>query len=284
MTLKMNKGQVRVVFATILLMNACATVKVGDDFQTGRSELLRGNPDSALAHFQRVAAASPNYVNDSNLLGEGIWTYVGRAYYAKGNFSEAGEAFREALKKNNNDNMARLYHGLTLIRSSVVTREDRSFSLDNILYALKERVTSKRLSTLVKERGISFHLTAEAEKVLRRAGADNELIEMIRRIGLANENAPQEKTRKQGLEELERALETVDKWLQYIVGTPDGRFWDPEKRIRSQVKATLAMLSSRNVNQQELLDGAEWLGKALEEEADLAKRDEQQKSNRPRGG
>jgi tetratricopeptide (TPR) repeat protein len=279
----MNKGQIRAVVATILLMNACATVKLGDDFQIGRSELLRGNPDLALAHFQRVAAASPNYVNDSNLLGEGIWTYVGRAYYAKGNFSEAGEAFREALKQKNNDSMARLYHGLTLIRSSVITGEDRSFSLDNILYALKERVTSKRLSTLVKERGISFHLTAEAEKNMRRAGADNELIEMIRRVSLEKENAPQEKARKQGLEELERSLRTVDKWLQYIVGTPEGRFWDPEKRIRSQVKTTLAMLSSQNANQQELIDGAEWLGKALEEEADLAKRDQEEKSNRPRG-
>ena len=279
------KSSITAVATAILLTSACSIVdhKVVDEFQTGRSELLRGDADGALLYFQRVAEASPRYVNDSNMLGESIWTYLGRAYYAQGEYSEAGEAFAKALEQNKNDTMARLYHGLILVRSSQVSADDRPLSLDNIVYALKERASSERLATLVKEKGIDFQLTPDAESSIRDAGADDKLLEMIRRTSLENENSPRQKLRKQGFDEIRRSLTTIDKWLVYLHENPRNKYFDGEKKISTRVKATLAMLPSGTVEQRELISNTEWVGRVLEEEADLAKRDEQGRSNRPRG-
>ena len=48
---------------------------------------------------------------------ESDWTYLGRAYYEVGNFPEARRALEKALADDKDDSLARLYLGLTLLRS-----------------------------------------------------------------------------------------------------------------------------------------------------------------------
>mgnify|MGYP003694643011 CR=1 FL=1 len=53
---------------------------------------------------------------------EGIWTYVGRSQYALGRYNEARQSLERALAKDRDDNLARLYLGLTLARSGDTAR------------------------------------------------------------------------------------------------------------------------------------------------------------------
>ena len=46
-----------------------------------------------------------------------VWTYLGRAYYEVGNFPEARRALDKALSEDKDDPLARLYLGLTLLRT-----------------------------------------------------------------------------------------------------------------------------------------------------------------------
>ena len=55
-----------------------------------------------------------------------------------------------------------------------------------------------------------------------------------------------------------------------------GRYWDPRREIRSSIEGDLAMLSRKDVDVQKLIGDGEWLGKQVEEEINLARRDERE--------
>lgn len=95
---------------------ACTSWQVDSSIQRGRMELLTGDPKAALAHFQQAAELKPDYILDYSLLPEGVWTYVGRAYYAQGEFSQARKALEQARSRHPDDNLAKLYLGLVLAR------------------------------------------------------------------------------------------------------------------------------------------------------------------------
>ena len=269
-----------VFFLFMFVISGCV-IPVATEVESGRTALIAGNPEMALAHFQRGARAQPDYVADLSPLREGIWTYLGRAYYDSGKLSEAREALAQALKRDEGDFMARLYLGLTFLRvKSSPTQADKSFALADILYALKERVSPKRVAALVKERGTTFSLTGEMEKDLRTAGADDELMEQIR-MSARNRSRVEEPPAQQGLREAERALKEIQNWQERIRGTDYGRFWDARKRIRSQVEANLTMIVTKKTDRQEFISGLEWIGRAIEEEVDLARRDKLEYENRP---
>ena len=120
-------------FALVLLLSGCASFQVGSQFQAGRQALLRNNPEQALAYFQRAAQMNPDYVFQAESFREGIWTYLGRAQYATGKLPDARRSFEQALSKNKDDYMARLFLGLTLARNG-----DRSAALKEIQSGLKE--------------------------------------------------------------------------------------------------------------------------------------------------
>ncbi len=105
-----------IVFFSFFLMSGCVSFQAVGEIQKGRYDLLTGNPDRALTHFQRAAEIDPNYITDFSPLEEAVWTYVGRAYYNKGKLTEARKALERALSMYNEDNLARLYLGLTLAR------------------------------------------------------------------------------------------------------------------------------------------------------------------------
>jgi len=90
------------------------------------------DPETALAYFTGVADQDPNYVFHSVYFREGIWTYLGRAQYETKRYPEARQSLERALSMDRDDNLARLYLGLTLARSG-----DRSRGIKEIEAGMK---------------------------------------------------------------------------------------------------------------------------------------------------
>lgn len=181
-----------------LLLSGCVALQVGSEIQSGRFALMYGEPKVALAHFQRAAELNPDYLLDFSLLEEGVWTYVGRAYYGMGNLSEARRALERARARYDQDNLAKIYLGLVLARDS---------------------------------------------------------------------------DRERGRREIEAGLKGLRDWLDYIdVYTLDGRYWDPGRRLRSEIQKNLEAIEGRDINWAQLIDRVEWLGNEFEREIEFAKR------------
>jgi len=101
----------------IFLTTGCASFQTSGQFQSGRRALLINDPQTALAYLQQAAASDPNYIYQSMNFREGIWTYIGRAQYALGQWPEARGSLERALSIYRDDAMAQLYLGLTMARS-----------------------------------------------------------------------------------------------------------------------------------------------------------------------
>lgn len=255
------KSRVIQLLFTAMLFNACGT-SVTDDAQAGKTALGSGNFESAISHFRRIAESKPDYVIDTPPLRLGIWTYLGRAYYSAEKFGEAREALVQALKRDQKDFIARLYLGLTLLREdSRPIKDEGSLSLSEIVYALKEKVSPRRMTALIKEKGVSFTLSAEVERELRSLGADDELMNQIRssvRI-----------TAQPSVREIERALKETQSWQATLRKSEYGRNWDQRKRISTQVESSLASISSKRTDRPEFVAGLEALGRYIDEEISL---------------
>ena len=261
----------------LLFVCACAAYDVAGDVQTGRSALMSGDSADALARFRRAAEKDPNYVANFTPLQEGVWTYVGRAYYDQGSLIEARTALERALAANKKDFVARLYLGMTLIRLPQATKSTQGLSLDDVLFALREGVEPKRMAVLIAEKGIAFDLTAEAETNLRKAGADNQILQTIRTArsaSKAKEVSPA--SRDQGVLEVEASFKECLGWLEnFTAGSTEGIYWDPGGQIRARIRTFLAQIPRKDADTKTLVANGEWLGRELEEEADRARRQEQ---------
>jgi tetratricopeptide (TPR) repeat protein len=256
---------------------ACASLESQTDFLTGRRALLRGEPDNALSYFERVTRSNATFVSDSVSPRKSIWTYVGRAQYNSGRYTEARSAFEKALSHLSEDYVARLYLGLTLLRPSAARAPTNAFNLQEVTYALREGVEPKRVAALARERGVVFDLTKETESQLQNAGADAFLLNELKNI--RSEGTKQikasENQRNQASKELTAALNGLREWLDYTVAyTTQGRFWDPAQKIRDQIQLCLKQLAARPTDWDALISNAEWVGYQLEEENDRARRDE----------
>jgi tetratricopeptide (TPR) repeat protein len=69
-----------------------------------------------------AAKRDPDYVYISEDFREGVWTYVGRTQYATKRYQDARQSLERALANDRDDNLARLYYGLTLVRLGDSTR------------------------------------------------------------------------------------------------------------------------------------------------------------------
>jgi tetratricopeptide (TPR) repeat protein len=116
----------------IVLIASCAAYNIGANVQSGRRALLINDPETALGYFLEAAKGDANYVYYAALYREGVWTYVGRAQYATKRYQDARQSLERALQLDPNDNLARLYLGLTLVRS-----DDRARGLREIQAAMK---------------------------------------------------------------------------------------------------------------------------------------------------
>jgi tetratricopeptide (TPR) repeat protein len=101
-----------------IFLSACTTtMQVGSPFQAGRRALIGGDDEAALGFFQTVAESNPNFVfTTGSSPRQSIWSYVGRAEYLTDRFPQARESLERALSGDREENIARLYLGLTLIQ------------------------------------------------------------------------------------------------------------------------------------------------------------------------
>jgi tetratricopeptide (TPR) repeat protein len=104
------------ILSLVLGFLSCASLQIGGQFQAGRQALLTGNNETALAHFQSVAQKDPNYIFGA-AYQQGILSYVGRTEYLTGKLPQARQTLERALAGNREQDLTRLYLGLTLARS-----------------------------------------------------------------------------------------------------------------------------------------------------------------------
>lgn len=104
------------LFASLVFLSACASYQVGSNVSAGRQAFLTGNNEAAVGYFHNAAEKDPSYVW-GGALRQGIWSYVGRAEYAAGRFPQARQSLEKAIAANKGEDIARLYLGLTLVRS-----------------------------------------------------------------------------------------------------------------------------------------------------------------------
>jgi tetratricopeptide (TPR) repeat protein len=264
----------------LLIIAGCATLESGGQFASGRRALMSGDYAVALTYFEPIAKRDPNYVAPFTSLRESIWTYLGRAQYQSGKLSEAKGSLERALSQIPDDSVAKLYLALTNLRLQTTEKATNPFTLQDISFALRERIEPKRVAALVRERGVAFDLTADAESQLRKAGADDLLLNEIKQI-----RAEASKRRKanesqlgQSTKELAAAFTGIRDQLDYLNRTR--MFWDPNKEIRSQIQTGLALLSAPQPDWQKVFSTGEWVGQKLEEEIDLVRREETQELRR----
>jgi hypothetical protein len=92
-------------------------MQVGGAFQAGRRALIGGDDEEALRRFQSVAESNPNFVfRTGSSPRQSIWSYVGRAEYLTDQFPQARKSLERAISGDGEENIARLYLGLTLIQ------------------------------------------------------------------------------------------------------------------------------------------------------------------------
>lgn len=103
-------------FAGLLLIQGCAGSTVGQDVRAGRNALQSGRSKDAVGYLARAAAQNPNYTL-TYPISDGVLTILGRAYYETGQDAEARAVLEKALARDKNDPVARLYLGLTLVRT-----------------------------------------------------------------------------------------------------------------------------------------------------------------------
>lgn len=102
--------------SALIFLAGCASLQVAGSVQQGRNALHAGQPAAAVSYLRSAADLDPNY-RAPDPLRESVLTYLGRAYYEAGNFSEAQTVLEKALANDKDDHMARLYLGLVRLRS-----------------------------------------------------------------------------------------------------------------------------------------------------------------------
>ena len=110
-------------------LSACVSYDAGGNVQRGRFALLRGDSKLALDHFQRATEIDSNYAMRIGPMKEGVWTYVGRAQYANGDFKAAQKSLELARTRHPDDSFAPLYLGLALSKDGDRLRAAKEIQL-----------------------------------------------------------------------------------------------------------------------------------------------------------
>jgi tetratricopeptide (TPR) repeat protein len=126
--------------------------------------------------------------------------------------------------------------------------------------------------------GRSEYLTGripQAQQNLERALSSNQPEDITRLylwLTLAREG-----DRQRASKEIESGMRGINNFLDYINQAQRysiGQFWDPARDIRSAIQSNLAMISGKEIDWQRLTMATEWLGIRMEQESDLARRQE----------
>jgi tetratricopeptide (TPR) repeat protein len=190
-----------ILFALSAFLFGCSTtMQAGSPFQAGRRALFAGDDEAALGFFQTVAERDPNFVfTTGSSPRQSIWSYVGRAEYLTDRFPQAQQSLERALSGDREENIARLYLGLTFI---------------------------------------------------------------------------QEGDRQRGLKEIESGMHGINTFLNNLQTFSTGKFWDPNRDIRSAIQYNLDLISKESPNWPRLIANTERIAMQMERETDLARRQE----------
>ena len=201
------------LFSLFVFLTGCTSLQTGGEVQSGRQALLEGKNEAALGYFYSAAQKDPNYVyKTGSSPKQGVWSYVGRSEYLTGRFPEARKNLERAVASNQQEDIARLYLGLTFAR---------------------------------------------------------------------------EGDRQRGLKEIEGGMRGINSFLDYISQAQRysiGQFWDPDRDIRSAIQSNLVMISGKDLDWQRLTADTEWLGIRMEQESDLARRQQAYDQSRDGNG
>jgi tetratricopeptide (TPR) repeat protein len=105
------------LFSLFVFLAGCTSLQTGGELQYGRQALLKGNNETALGYFYSAAQKDPNYVYATGSSPkQSVWSYVGRSEYLTGRFPQARQTLERALAGNRQEDIVRLYLGLTLAR------------------------------------------------------------------------------------------------------------------------------------------------------------------------
>ena len=105
------------LFSLFVFLAGCTSLQTGGELQYGRQALLKGSNETALGYFYSAAQRDPNYVYATGSSPkQGVWSYVGRSEYLTGRLPEARQTLERALSTDRQEDIARLYLGLTLAR------------------------------------------------------------------------------------------------------------------------------------------------------------------------
>lgn len=100
--------------SALLIISACGGA--AQQVLLGRNALQTGRPEAAVPFLRQAVELDPNY-RVSPVLRESVLSYLGRAHYETGNFAEARPILEKAIASDKDNHAARLYLGLTLLRS-----------------------------------------------------------------------------------------------------------------------------------------------------------------------
>jgi tetratricopeptide (TPR) repeat protein len=142
--------------------------------------------------------------------------------------------------------------------------------------------------------GRSEYLTGrfpQAQQTLERVISGERVIAGIRQEDIARLylglTLAREGDRQRGLNEIESGMRGINNFLDYINQAQRfniGQFWDVDRDIRRAIQSDLAMISGKDVDWQRLTADTEWLGVRMEQESDLARRQEAFENNRDSAG
>jgi tetratricopeptide (TPR) repeat protein len=105
------------LFSLFVFLAGCTSLWTGGEVQSGRQALLEGKNEAALGYFYSAAQRDPNYIyTTGSSPKQGVWSYVGRSEYLTGRIPQARQTLERAISANREEDIARLYLGLTLAR------------------------------------------------------------------------------------------------------------------------------------------------------------------------
>lgn len=129
--------------ALIYYVSGCSGV--GTDFLAGRNALQTGRPNEAVGFLTRAAELDPNYKTPDRV-PERVLTYLGRAYYETGDYAAASKTLEKAVSAYQDDPLAHVYLGLTLLRTNELERGRKEVEVgleainDTLEYIAADRV------------------------------------------------------------------------------------------------------------------------------------------------
>jgi len=113
----MKSNSLVVALLSMVFLCGCASMKAGSEVAYGRRALLGGDNETALGYFQSALNEDPNY-QYGTAYQQGLLSYVGRTEYLTGRLPQARETLQKALAAKKDEDIARIYLGLTLIRTN----------------------------------------------------------------------------------------------------------------------------------------------------------------------